>query len=193
MTDIFQLELPLRQPGDPDSAISDPLKASQKAMGMVPNMYAAMANLPGLLATYSTGYEKFRMEAGFTPQEQEVILLTISRYHECTYCMAAHSMLADTMSKVPADVTEAIRSDREINDSKLEALRKFTWIMVDSRGRPTPEQGRAFLDAGFKETHVLAIVLAIAVKTISNYTNHLFDTEVDAAFAARAWSLPGTD
>jgi len=31
-------------------------------------------------------------------------------------------------------------------------------------------------------------VLAIAVKTISNYTNHLFDTPVDAAFAS--YDLP---
>jgi hypothetical protein len=30
-------------------------------------------------------------------------------------------------------------------------------------------------------------VLAIAVKTISNYTNHLFETAVDAPFKAREW------
>jgi len=35
---------------------------------------------------------------------------------------------------------------------------------------------------------VLQIVLAIAVKTISNYTNHLFDTALDAAFQRRAWT-----
>ena len=34
------------------------------------------------------------------------------------------------------------------------------------------------------------ILLAIAVKTISNYTNHLFETPVDAPFKAREWKPP---
>jgi hypothetical protein len=32
------------------------------------------------------------------------------------------------------------------------------------------------------------VLLAVAVKTISNYTNHLFHTPVDDLFAARAWA-----
>jgi len=31
-------------------------------------------------------------------------------------------------------------------------------------------------------------VLAIAVKTLSNYANHLFHTPVDAIFAGRTWA-----
>jgi len=45
----------------------------------------------------------------------------------------------------------------------------------------------AFLTAGFKEQDVLAILLAISVKTISNYSNHLFDTPVDDIFQGHAW------
>ncbi len=30
-------------------------------------------------------------------------------------------------------------------------------------------------------------LLAIAVKTLSNYSNHLFHTELDEAFASHAW------
>ncbi len=43
---------------------------------------------------------------------------------------------------------------------------------------------QAFLTAGFQEKDVLYIVLAIAVKTLSNYSNHAFATPVDAVFAA---------
>ena len=32
--------------------------------------------------------------------------------------------------------------------------------------------------------HVLNIILAVAVKVLSNYTNHAFATEVDERFAA---------
>ncbi len=70
MSDTYQIKLPLRTVEDADEAISAPLKQATKTMGMVPNMYAGMANLPALLATYSFGYDKFRKEAGFSPAEQ---------------------------------------------------------------------------------------------------------------------------
>ncbi len=190
MSQTYAINLPLRSPDDEDDAVSKPLRDAKAAIGMVPNMYAGMANLPALLATYSFGYEKFRQEAGLAPAEQEIVYLTISRANECHYCMAAHSMLADKMSGVPAEVTEAIRNDLEIADPRFEALRAFTRIMVESRGNPTTAQARAFLDAGFEEMHILAIILAISTKIISNYSNHLFHTRVDDAFASHSWDGP---
>jgi AhpD family alkylhydroperoxidase len=61
-------------------------------------MYAVMANSPGLLETYATGYAAFREASGFTPAEQEVVLLTVSHENGCEYCVAAHSFLADQVS-----------------------------------------------------------------------------------------------
>lgn len=190
MSDTYQILLPLRTPDDAEEAVSAPLKQAEKAMGMVPNMYGAMANLPALLATYSFGYDKFRKESGFSPAEQEVILLAISRANECHYCVAAHSTLADKMSGVPASVTDAIRNDGEIPDPKLRSLADFTQIMSETRGNPSSAAAKAFLAAGYTETHILGIVLAISVKVISNYSNHLFHTEVDEAFASRRWDAP---
>ena len=187
MSDIFRISLPLRTAQDPDPAVSAPLEATRKAMGMVPNMYGAMANLPALLDTYSHGYARFRAGAGFTPVEQEIVLLAVSRFNGCHYCVAAHSFVADAMSKVPAAITDAIRDGRPIADARLEALRRFAHVMTESRGNPGPADARAFLDAGYTETHILAIILAISVKVISNYTNHIFHTELDPAFAGRAW------
>jgi hypothetical protein len=39
--------------------------------------------------------------------------------------------------------------------------------------------------------HVLEILLAIAVKTLSNYSNHLFHTPLDGMFAGHEWRKPG--
>jgi AhpD family alkylhydroperoxidase len=190
MSHIYKLTLPKRIINDPDASISGMLKGVQEKWGMVPGMYAGMVNYPPLLQTYLDGYDGFRRSSGFTPAEQEIVFLTISRLHECRYCMAAHSLAADGLSKVPPEVTDAIRNDQPIADSKLEALRKFTRIMAESRGTPTPGEGQAFLDAGYTEAHMLAVILAIGVKVISNYSNHLFHTELDPGFSARAWSPP---
>ena len=159
-----------------------------KKNGQVPNMYANMINSPGVLETYLHGYNAFRTESGFTPVEQEVVFLTISYENSCDYCMAAHSFIADKMSKVPEDVTNAIREGRKIEDSKLHALSVFTKEIFQTRGRPSAEAVNHFLQAGYDERKILEIVLALAVKTLSNYSNHLFSTEVDPMFQARSWT-----
>jgi uncharacterized peroxidase-related enzyme len=186
MPTTFKARLPLRSDTDPDAAVAEPLRRAREQMGMVPNMYAAMANLPALLDAYQHGNRLFRSQAGFTAAEQEVLLLAISRENECHYCVAAHSFLADK-ARVPAEVTEAIRSDQPVPDARLEALRTFARTMVRTRGHPTDEEARRFLDVGFSEAHILGVVLAIGVKVLSNYTNHLFHTNIDEAFASRRW------
>jgi alkylhydroperoxidase family enzyme len=99
-------------------------------------------------------------------------------------------MLGKMMSQVPQEVLDAIRAGADIPNARLQALAVFTKVMHDKRGNPTPEDVAAFLRAGFSEQHILAVVLAIAVKTLSNYSNHIFHTPTDTAFAAFAWKKP---
>lgn len=170
---------------DADNQQKPLLEKAKKQNGMIPNMYKNMVNLPGLQDTYDTGYAHFRQDSGFNAVEQEVIFVTLSIENKCGYCAAAHSYLADEVSGVPKEVTNAIREGKEIPDEKLKALSKFSRIMFESRGNPSPEEAKAFFDAGYSDKHILGIILALAVKTISNYSNHVFHTEVDEAFGGR--------
>jgi hypothetical protein len=62
--------------------------------------------------------------------------------------------------------------------------------MLRKRGNPEDADVAPFLAAGFTEHHIMGIILAIAVKTLSNYSNHVFHTPVDGAFASFAWTKP---
>lgn len=188
MNDAAKLTLPPKTLETKDPRAKAVLETAKAQVGFIPNMYAGMANSPGLLQTYLDGYASFRKYSGFTSAEQEVVFLTISRENGCDYCMAAHSMIADKVSKVPPDVLRAIRSGASIPDAKLAALGVFTSHMFATRGRPTANGLKAFLDAGYTEAQVLEIVLALAVKTLSNYANHVNNPKVDEAFAAYAWN-----
>lgn len=148
---------------DANDKQKDLLMLTKKENRMIPNMYRAMVNSPGLLDSYMHGYKKFRIESGFTPTEQEVILLTISAENNCSYCMAAHSILADTVSKVPLEVTESIRNNTKISDDKLRGLSAFVSTMVNKRGLPDENEVQAFLNSGYAEGHILDIILAISV------------------------------
>jgi uncharacterized peroxidase-related enzyme len=187
MTSEYKLTLSLRTLHNSDPKAKALLERARAQTGFIPNMYAGMANSAGLLETYMDGYERFRNDSGFTLAEQEVVFLTISRTNRCDYCMAAHSMIADKISKVPPAVTEAIREGLAIPDARLAALSTFTDTMLATRGLPSKAVVQAFLSAGYEERHVLEIILAIAVKTMSNYSNHLFHTPLDAMFVTREW------
>lgn len=174
--------------GSADERRKSILEGVIKTFGMVPNMYANMIGSPGLLETYLFGYDIFRKESGFTSVEQEVIFLTLSYENACDYCMSAHSFIADKMSKVPTDVTNAIRNGSEIEDPKLRELSSFTSEMFLTRGRPSAEAVNSFFEAGYDERKVLEIILALAVKTLSNYSNHVSAPELDDMFKERAWT-----
>jgi alkylhydroperoxidase family enzyme len=63
--------------------------------------------------------------------------------------------------------------------------------MVQGRGRVAEQEVDAFLAAGFSRAQVLEVVLGVGLKTLSNYTNHLAQTPVDAAFQKHAASPVG--
>jgi uncharacterized peroxidase-related enzyme len=180
------LNLPVLTAATAEPETAAMLGSVQKKLGFVPNMYGYMGYLPDLLSAYMGGYDAFRRNAGFTPVEQEVIFLAISAVNGCDYCVAAHSMLAERMSKVPPAVLAALRDGTTLPDPKLEALSRFTRRLVEARGHVTETETDAFLAAGYTPRHVFGIILAIGVKIFSNYTNHVAGTPIDAAFASYA-------
>ena len=187
MQSAYKLTLPALTAETASPTASALLKGAQANYGFVPNMFTSMAHAPSLLSTYFHGFEQFRANSGFTAVEQEVVFLTISIENGCEYCVSAHSLVADTMSKVPTEVTNALRDGKQVANIKLAALANFTRTMVVTRGLPSVADVAQFLAVGYTEMQILEVILAIAVKTISNYSNHLAHTPVDAAFASRVW------
>ncbi len=182
------LEIAPADPGDTDDAAHALMAGAKAKLGFLPNMYTYMAKLPPVLDGYLRTYEDFRTQSGFSPAEQETVFLTISRVNGCHYCTAAHSMIAEKKSGVPADSLAALREGRPLPDPDLQAVAAFTEAMVVARGNPGKEAVDAFLAAGYGEKQVLGVVLAIACKTFSNYVNHLAATPVDDVFAPFAAS-----
>lgn len=161
------------------------LQGAQKAFGFVPNLIGVLAESPAVAEAYLTLSQIFD-KSSLTAVERQVAILAISRYNECDYCIAAHSVIG-SMQKVPADVIQAIRDDQPIVDAKLEALRVFATALVDKRGWLAEGDTSAFLAAGYNKAQILEIVLAASFKTLSNYANHLAETPLDGAFASQEW------
>ncbi len=161
------------------------LETAEKAFGFIPNLIAVLAESPAGVKGYLNLMDTFD-ESSLTPTERQVVLLAVSRYNECQYCMAGHSVIAD-MQNVPREVVDAIRNDFPIADNKLEALRVFTTKVVDERGWVSKEDIQAFLDTSYTRQQLIEVIMGVSLKTYSNYLNHISEIPVDDVFANRAW------
>lgn len=163
------------------------LQAAASAFGFIPNLIGVMASSPALTEAYMSLSSIFEQKSDLTPAERQVVLLAVSRYHECRYCMAAHTAAA-SMQQVPAEVVEAIRNDTPIADTKLEALRQLVTALVEKRGWLTETEVADFVAAGFIHAQLFDVLVGVAQKVLSNFTNHLASTPLDKPFCAAAWS-----
>lgn len=161
------------------------LEKVNSSYGFVPNLLGTMIESPETAKGYLALGELFG-QTSFDDVEQQVIYLTVSRENNCEYCVAAHSA-ASHMQHLPADVIEAIRNDEPIANPKLQALRQFVVALIEHRGWVPEEQLGEFFAAGYGKQQVFEAILGLSMKTISNYVNHLAETELDAPFAAHAW------
>jgi uncharacterized peroxidase-related enzyme len=161
------------------------LEGAQAALGFVPNLYAAMAEAPTLLEAYQTIGDIFG-KTDLSETERQIILMSNNDLNGCEYCMAAHTTISQGAG-VPTDVIDALRNNTPIADTKLEALRQFARTVNESRGWPLDSDVQALTAAGYTARTVLEVVLGTAMKVLSNYTNHIVETDLDAAFAPNAW------
>jgi len=162
------------------------LEGSLKTFGRIPGLHAAMAEAPALLDGYKHLHKQFAENTSFNKEELTVVWQAINVEHACHYCVPAHTGIAKMM-KVDDAITNALRDETRLPTARLEALRTFTLVIVRERGNAADTDVQTFLDAGFTKRQVLEVILGVAQKVMSNYTNHLVQTPVDAPMQAFIW------
>lgn len=182
------MPFPLHDETTAPEAARPALEATRKNFGMIPNLERVMASAPALLQGYSQTWDLFD-ETSLTPVERQVVYLTANYENECTYCVPWHSLLA-VKAGMPEEVLEALRSGARLPDVRLEALRSFARSLIANRGKVSEAERQAFFDAGYGEAQALEVVLGLAVKLMSNYTNSIAGTPLDKSVEKLAWKKP---
>ncbi len=162
------------------------IEQAQQQFGMVPNLIGLLAESPVAVETYLTLSELFT-KSSFSPTERNLVWLTINYENDCHYCMAAHTLIAHS-EKVDAEIIDALRTGETLDNPRLQALRSFTSNIVANRGWIDNEEVDAFLAAGYTKENVFEVLVGIAHKVLSNYSNHLAETPVDVPFQKFAWT-----
>ncbi|THJ21063.1 MAG: carboxymuconolactone decarboxylase family protein [Nitrospira sp. CG24D] len=125
-------------------------------------------------------------QSALSPVEQQVVALTVSTTNDCAYCVGAHSTVAQ-MIHMPEQILAELRDQRDLSDTKLNALRLLVVSVLHHRGWVPEEDLNQFAAAGYAERQLLDVLTIVALKTLSNYVNHIAHTPLDVQFAAQSW------
>jgi uncharacterized peroxidase-related enzyme len=154
-----------------------------QSYGFLPNLAGVIAESPaalnGLLALMGA-FDSKEMSLG--PLERQIVLLTASVRNRCAYCAAAHGMMAN-MNGLDRREVETLQQGGPLRDARLNALRRFVEAVLDKRGWVEAADLEPFFAAGFTRAQVLEVVSGVALKTFTNYVNHIANPPVNAQFA----------
>lgn len=154
--------------------------------GFVPNLIRGLSKSTSTLKSYVELSQAFETSS-FSPEEREIVLLTVSRLNECEYCTSVHSLMAEKAG-LDWDTIEKIRNRESLSNPRYEALRIFTEKMTQKKGDISHDAWTAFTDAGFDQRAGLEVVMGVSLKTLTNTVNNLLTTPLDTQFEKRRWS-----
>lgn len=166
--------------------IKPTLEAVQNKFGFIPNLLGVLAINPEALKSY-LGMADFLANSGLDLLEQQIVQITTSRENSCGYCIAAHSAISK-MSNLDERTIADLRNGNTLSNPRHEALRLFTKRIVSAKGWVDPSDVKLFSNAGFTSSQSLAVILGVAMKTLSNYVNHMAKTSLDKNFEGFSWN-----
>jgi len=151
------------------------LDAIQNKLGMVPNLFRALANSPAALEVY-LGFGALD-HGSLSPALREQIALTVAEINNCAYCLAAHSALGTMVGLSKEQVLDSRRATA--SDSQTATALRFAKAVVEKQGRASEEDLDQVRAAGFTDGDITEIVTHVAKNIFTNYFNHITQVEID--------------
>lgn len=162
------------------------LDAFTRNIGFTPNMMATFAQSPIAFNAWATllgGLSK-----ALDVKTRDSIGLAVSEVNGCNYCLTVHSFTAEHMAKLPADEIILARKGHA-SDAKRDAAVQFARQVILSRGKVGDDDVQAVRDAGYTDANIMEIVALVAMYSLTNLINNVFDPEKDFPAVAPAGTI----
>jgi uncharacterized peroxidase-related enzyme len=157
-----------------------------KSIGFTPNMIATFAQSP--IAFNSWAALLGSLSKALDVKTRDSIGLAVSEVNGCDYCLTTHSFTAEHMAKLPADEIILARKGHA-SDPKRDAAVQFARKVIETRGKVSDADLNAVRDAGYTDANVMEIVALVAMYSLTNFFNNVFDPEKDFPAVAPAGSI----
>jgi uncharacterized peroxidase-related enzyme len=149
-----------------------------KALGFVPNLYAAIAYSENGLGRY-LAYQNAKTT--LSNKEKEAVNLIVSQINGCVYCQSAHTVIGK-MNGFSDDQLIDIRKGKA-TDAKLNALVQLAESITKNRGNADAFLVDNFFAQGYTNESLVDLILQISDKTAMNYLHNLIQIPVDFPLA----------
>jgi uncharacterized peroxidase-related enzyme len=157
-----------------------------KNIGFTPNMMATFAQSP--IAFNSWAALRGSLSKALDAKTRDSIGLAVSEVNGCNYCLTVHSFTAQHMARLPADEIILARKGHA-SEPKRDAAIQFAYKVVETRGKVSDADLNAVSDAGYTDANVMEIVALVAMYTLTNFFNNVFDPEKDFPAVTLAGSI----
>jgi uncharacterized peroxidase-related enzyme len=162
------------------------LDAFTKNIGFTPNMMAAFAHSPIAFNAWATLLGS--LSKALDVKTRDSIGLAVSEVNGCNYCLTVHSFTAEHMAKLSADDIILARKGHA-TDPKRDAAVRFARRVIETRGHVSDEDVEAVTAAGYTHANMMEIVALVAMYSLTNFFNNVFDPEKDFPAVAPAGSI----
>lgn len=146
-----------------------------KAVGFVPNIYAAMAHSKTALGDF---LQFSNAKTSLTGKEKEVVDLAVSQVNGCRYCQSAHTAISKMKGLSEEQILE-LRQGYASWDAKLNALAVISKEIAETRGQVSETTKEAFYNAGYTKENLVDLTIAVGVITVTNIFHNLTDVAID--------------
>ena len=157
-----------------------------KNIGFTPNMMSTFALSPIAFNAWATllgGLSK-----ALDVKTRDSIGLAVSEVNGCNYCLTVHSFTAEHMAKLPGEEVILARKGHA-SEPKRDAAVQFARKVIETRGKISDADFKAVRDAGYTEANIMEIVALVAMYSMTNFFNNVFDPEQDFPAVAPAGSI----
>lgn len=166
-------------PINPDAATgktAELFEAARKKMGAVPNLLRVLGHSPAALEAYLT-LSDVLANTRFDAREREAIALTVAGANACDYCASAHGFISSNLKVSDEEIRKRLQGQSE--DARLQAALTFAKAVVDKKGWVDDDDLQAVRNGGLETAEIIDIVALTVVNILTNYTNHVAQTEID--------------
>lgn len=159
-----------------DAATATTLDAVGKKLGMVPNLFATLAHAPAALNSY-LGLSDNLGKGALSAKQREIVALAVAQYNQCQYCLSAHNLMGKGAGLSEDDITKA--RNGSATDPLNHTIAAFARDVTQSRGVIPDDAFNVYVGQGLAPSMMVEIVANVALNLLTNYINHLADTEID--------------
>ncbi len=152
------------------------LNGIKSKLGVVPNLFATFANSPAVLNGYLAFSEALN-GGELNARQREIIALAIGQANSCQYCLSAHTLIGKGAGLTAEAISNARSGHAE--DPLTDALAKLAVTIVESRGQLNDAALQSARQVGVTDSLIIEIIGLVALNTLTNYTNHIAQTEID--------------